>query len=74
MEEPISPSDEKYFGIASNGTNTLRFPADNAPLSAKKAWVEAMKSLTPDEQFMAKTEIFIRVPSRAFGLVMLKIL
>jgi hypothetical protein len=58
-EEPISPSDEKYLGIATDGTTTLRFPADNAPLATKKAWIEAMKSLTPNEQFMAKTVIFM---------------
>jgi hypothetical protein len=66
-EEPISPSDEKYLGIESDGITTLRFPADNAPLAVKKAWIEAMKSLTPDERMMAKTVILQAIIASQMG-------
>jgi len=65
IEEPISPEDQKYLGIATDGTTTLRFPDDSAPLATKKAWIETMKALTPDEQFKAKTIIFMSAQSQS---------
>ena len=55
----INPEDkEKYCGICTDDKTRVYYPPDNAPASVKKAWIEAMKSMTDEEQFRAKLPIY----------------
>ncbi|MEN6566300.1 MAG: hypothetical protein ABFC57_08350 [Veillonellales bacterium] len=56
----ISPTDEKYLcKVPLPDGSELQFPPANAPLAEKKAWIEAMKQMTPEQRIFVKAKFEI---------------
>lgn len=58
QDDTISPEDMKYLGFLDLADgSTAYFPPLDSSIATKKAWIDAMKQMTPQEQFEAKSEI-----------------
>lgn len=71
FQESINPDDAQYLGVVvSADGKTVNYPADFAPLAAKKAWNGAVNKLASEEK-PVKTEVFVYDQTQRFHKILI---